>query len=319
LAPDEPVMDMSALAPEEEVVSLDALAPDEPVMDMSALAPEEEVVSLDALAPDEPVMDMSALAPEEEVVDLAALAPEPGAAAPVMDLASLASASAAGLAATGLVASLPAREVHPYDEPVFDLDSLAPAHLRTGVPAPPESVPSVPPEEAVDITLLTPDDDDAIVIDLDALRPEGPALAVPEVPPAEAAPVAPSASTTPDEDGEPVYTRTLAELYASQGASKQAVTVLRHLLAANPSDQELTSRIAELEAGAASVVSAHLEVEEEEEVETLARDLAESGAGGHEVHSPFAWAEELETAKAAGPTMREYFEGLLNWEPREGA
>jgi hypothetical protein len=131
------------------------------------------------------------------------------------------------------------------------------------------------------------------------------------------------AAAPPEDQGQPVYTRTLAELYAAQGAAKQAVEVLKHLQARNPMDSDLGSRIAELEAAAATTSPAGLaaEAKREEEVEALARDLAESGEGRHEVDTPFAWAEqEAEpTAETEGPTIREYFDGLLNWEPREGA
>ena len=118
-----------------------------------------------------------------------------------------------------------------------------------------------------------------------------------------------------EDDGEPVYTRTLAELYASQGAVKEAVGVLRRILADNPADQDVSRRVAELEAGWIQVPM------EEEEVEILARDLAESGATRHDVESPFAWAEKEPeaTAEVVGPTIREYFDGLLRWEPREEA
>ena len=69
-----------------------------------------------------------------------------------------------------------------------------------------------------------------------------------------------------------MYTRTLAELYASQGAARQAIEVLRRILAENPADEEIARRVEELEAGASQAPVA------EEEVETLARDLAASGA-----------------------------------------
>jgi hypothetical protein len=123
------------------------------------------------------------------------------------------------------------------------------------------------------------------------------------------------------DEGRLVYTRTLAELYAAQGASKQAIEVLRHLQALNPSDSEISRRIAEIETTGGPVASDDDAAPDDDEVEMLAKDLAESGASGNEVESPFAWAEkEPETgASAAGPTIREYFDGLLKWEPREDA
>ena len=338
------------LAPAGDLISLDALAPsfggiaepvvEELVMDLAALAPdpvvEEPVMDLAALAPDpvveEPVMDLAALAPdpvvEEPVMDLAALAPDPAVEELVMDLAALAP-EAEPVVDLGTLAP---------DEEVVSLDSLAPSLTDTEEARAPQAVePARAAEEAVDVTLLSPDRSDEIVIDLDALRPEGsvaeptPAAAAATVvappssaePRAEASDPAPEAPepgpvaesvAVPDDEGEPVYTRTLAELYASQGAVKEAVGVLRRILADNPADEEVSRRVAELEAGGIQVP-----IEEEEEVETLARDLAESGATRHDVESPFAWAdkEPEATAEVAGPTIREYFDGLLRWEPRE--
>ena len=361
---EEPVMDLAALAPEpvveEPVMDLEALAPDpvveDPVMDLAALAPdpvvEDPVMDLAALAPDpvveEPVMDLAALAPEPEpVVDLGALAPDED----VVSLDSLAptasdtilevDALAPGPEATAK-ATPPPPEWLGFDEPVFDLDSLAPSLTDTeGAKEAPPAAPAPAADEAVDITLLSPNRSDEIVIDMDTLRPEGSAPAAPEaappaapvvapppsaLPAAEASDPAPDASgpepeaesaATPEEQGEPVYTRTLAELYASQGAVKEAVGVLRRILADHPADEEIARRVAELEAGGIQVP---IEIEEEE-VETLARDLAESGATRHDVESPFAWAEKEPeaTVEVAGPTIREYFDGLLRWEPREEA
>jgi hypothetical protein len=280
-------------------------------MDLAMLAPEpeEEVMSLDALAP-EPA--------EEPAMDLAMLAPEPARSGP--------DESAPGF----------------FDEPVFDLDALAPA--RT----PSESALASPPpatDETVDITFLSPDEPDEIVIDLDALRSETVAPSSSAPPPAhpESAAAAPATSpvarpsaaegddgareseapSTGDEDGEPVYTRTLAELYVAQGATKQAIEVLRHLRAKTPADEEITRRLVELEAGAASAApeAATKGDERDEEIEALARDLAEGGSARHEVDTPFAWAESEPEAspQPSGPTIREYFDGLLNWEPRDRA
>ena len=60
------------------------------------------------------------------------------------------------------------------------------------------------------------------------------------------------------------------------------------------------------------------ERELKEALELMARDLAESGQGAHDVETPFAWtAEEADEAASHGPTIDEYFEGLLTWEPRD--
>lgn len=352
---EEAVMDLAALAPDEEIVSFDSLAPDaavgeEPVMDLAALAPDEEIVSLDSLAPDaavaeEPVMDLAALAPDEEIVSLDALAPDATAAeAVVMELAALAPAAKA-TAATPLPAETSPRGLDYYDEPVIDLDSLAPARSGLEASAPTNAAPP-PAEEAVNIQSLSPDEPDEIVVDLDALGPESAPVSAGAAPPGEVvaapspAPTQAQASATPappvpgprdeedeaeaeaatpsEEQGQPLYTRTLAELYAAQGATKQAVEVLRYLQTQSPADAELGSRIAELEAGGPTVSppGAAAAAKREEELEALARDLAQSGEGRHDVETPFAWTEkEPEPSKTPGPTIREYFDDLLNWEP----
>jgi hypothetical protein len=317
LPEEEPVFDLAALAPdepEEPVLDTAALAPDEPaeepVLDMAALAPdepEEPVLDMAALAPDEPeepVFDMAALAPdepEELVFDMAALAPdEPE--EPVLDMAALAPDEP--------------------EEPVFDMDALAPEPAaRTAV------------DEVVEVDFLAPDDPDEVVIDMDALRPDG---VDPEGSEEEAETVAPVADDELDDEeaGEPVYTRTLAELYVKQGAVDRALGVLRHLFEADADNRELADRIAQLEAGGDGA-DAQAEQEqpvdrrtwrpeesegadEAEEVESLARDLAQSGEGGHDIDSPFAWGEqEAEAPPAEGPTIRDYFDGLLSWEPGE--
>jgi hypothetical protein len=297
LAPDEPegpVFDMAALAPDEPegpVVDMVALAPDEPeepVFDMAALAPDE---------PEEPVFDMPALAPDEPegpVVDMAALAPDEP------------------------------------EEPVFDMAALAPE------PAAETEV-----DDIVDVDFLAPNEPDDIVIDMDALRPDGVDTEGSEE---EGETVAPVDDHDGDDDeaGEPVYTRTLAELYVKQGAVDRALAVLRHLSASDPENRELADRIAQLEVGGdgaggeprdeaagarrtwqpeQSNASDETKVDETEEgVEWLARDLAQSGEGAHDVETPFAWGEqEAEEPPSEGPTIRDYFDGLLSWEPGEDA
>jgi hypothetical protein len=273
--------------PEEPVLDMAALAPDEPeepVLDMAALAPDE---------PDEPVLDMAALAPdepEEPVLDMAALAPDEP------------------------------------DEPVLDMAALAP-----------EPAAGTEVDDVIDVDFLAPNEPDEIVIDLDALRPDGVDTEGSEE---EAETVAPPVEDDdPDDEGAggPVYTRTLAELYVKQGAVDRALGVLRHLSASDPDNRELADRIAQLEEGGDAAV-AELEGEApgrrqtwqpeqsdasdepEEEVESLARDLAQSGEGAHDVDTPFAWGEqEAEEPPSEGPTIRDYFDGLLSWEPEEDA
>ena len=192
--------------------------------------------------------------------------------------------------------------------------------------------------------VISPDESEEIV-DLDVLRAEhtavssGPPLSGPlEVEiaagdmEAEDRPFAALSASEPEvdtdvpaDDGEPIFTRTLAELYAKQGAVKEAITVMKHLLEENPQDAGLARRIAELEAGGGSPRGARAdeaESEEQEEddheVETLARDLAESGRRPKDVQSPFGWTDREPAAdEPEGPSIRDYFDGLLNWEPRD--
>jgi len=278
---------MASLAPDE---------PEEPVLEMASLAPDE---------PEESVLEMASLAPDEDVavgdgeaVDAALRSPDlPG-------------------------------------EIVIDLDVLRP--------------------EGVDEAR---EDDQGIQMNPSADLPAGPSDT------ARVGAEAPSDSETPadgvepgagdgagdegedadrereesEEDaGEPVYTRTLAELYVTQGAVARALGVLRHLLQSDPTNEELAHRIAELEEhgggeererSSASVPHVErraplpepTEDEPEEEVESLARELAASGDEGHDVDSPFSWSEEqVPEPPADGPSIRDYFEDLLAWEAEEG-
>jgi tetratricopeptide (TPR) repeat protein len=299
LAPDtesEPVLDMAALAPEAEaepVLDMAALAPEaeaEPVLDMAALAPEAEA---------EPVLDMAALAPEAEaepVLDMAALAPE-AEAEPVLDMAALA----------------PEAEAEPVAEPVLDMGLLAPEPETDPVMNMAALAPD-PGSDPAGVVLIMKDEPDDIVIDMDAL---GPGSSAPEESAADDDPVA---DESPEEGNTdvPLHTRTLAELYVKQGAIDRALVVLRHLRDADPRDPDIAQRIHELErdvvGGGASGESLP---EPEEEVETLARDLAQSGHGRDEVDTPFAWGETEPEEAAPGPTIREYFDGMLTWEPGE--
>ena len=285
LSVDEPApVDTATLPEEEPVLELAALAPDEPeeepVLDMAALAPDE---------PEEPVLDLAALAPdepEEPVLDLAALAPDDPE-EPVLDMAALAPDEP--------------------EEPVLDMAALAP-----------EPAAGTEVDDVIDIDFLAPNEPDEIVIDLDALRSDGVDTEGSEE---EAETVAPPVEDDdPDYEGAggPVFTRTLAELYVKQGAVDRALGVLRHLSASDPDNRELADRIAQLEEGGDGAVDAS--DEPEEEVESLARDLAQSGEGAHDVDTPFAWGEqEAEEPPSEGPTIRDYFDGLLSWEPEEDA
>jgi hypothetical protein len=339
---DEPVMDLAMLAPSvdddaepssssaETVVDVAALAPmsaeiEEPVFDLAALAPSNVASHLEAdvssegeprateafsgasvpaaMVPDEePVFELDTLAPSEtdpsatHATGAEGFAEKPG------------NGLMAGEEASqiGFVSSLSA-EGEP-DEVVLDLDDLRvePTVGSSGW------LPTGPLEVEFSAAGPTPTDVSAAPDVSDAAEPREPTS------PTE------DADTPSDDQGEPIFTRTLAELYAAQGAVKEAVTVLRHLLAESPGNEALTRRIAELESGAPVVraprdeVPAALPGQDDEEVEALARELAESGRGSHETESPFAWTDrESPPAPPSGPTIREYFDGLLKWEPRD--
>jgi hypothetical protein len=263
-----------------EVMSLDDLAPD------PEPEPELEVMSLDDLAPDpEPE-------PELEVMSLDDLAPDP--------------------------------EPEPELE-VMSVDALAPD-------AEPEAE-----LEVMSVDALAPDAEPELeVMSLDDLAPD------PEpdvVSLDQLAPAAPAAK----EPAAPVQTRTLAELYVKQGFVDKALDVLRQLHAKHPGADDIARRIDELERGAQELARASLHVQsasgdhddeggtdadldaaadgdDGDEMEALARDMAE-GSAEHEVDTPFAWtesdaADEPGTA-AGGPRIGDYFDGLLAWEERD--
>ena len=146
----------------------------------------------------------------------------------------------------------------------------------------------------------------------------------------------------PDEAAEQIQTRTMAELYVTQGLTDRAIDVYQHLVGASPDDAGLRARLEELRAGdqetdvASGETGAHTphpqaveqapEADESDdgEVETLARDLAASGDAEHEVDTPFAWAEEVSEEQGDvvdGPSIGRFFDDLLSYghasEPEE--
>jgi len=333
LAPsEEDAIDLADLAPEEleeDAMDLADLAPEEleeDAMDLADLAPsepEEEPVALSDLAPEAdegPAMDLGALAPDEDevapVADLASLAPDgpEDDEAAVMDLGSLAPEEGPEPALVDLEPEPdspeePGAELQewapevdePSDEPATELDALAPDEV--------EAPPAQEEVTMVDLVDQTADADEAETADAD----EGDSTV--------------SAATDADDDddhmpGEPVYTKTLAELYVKQGAIGQALEVYRHLAELHPGDGDIARRIVALESGG-GVEEGHgvLSDETEEEVEALARELSEHGNhADHDVDSPYTLHEPAEAREAEaeepaeeGPTIGDYFEGLLGW------
>ena len=256
---------------------------------------------------------------EESLFDLGDLAPDP----------------AADLPESRVMA-----HYEPTEEPIElgDLSADAPMGQPEAVFDFGELAPDEPAEEALDIGAVAPDEPAEEAFDIGAMAPDEPAE--------EAFGIGAMAPDEPveGEPAEPLYTRTLAELYVRQGFTDRAIDVFRQLLEDDPSDAALAMRLAELQAETTPpepapamsemeslvkpVVSeeladlgvAELEAPPEEEVETLARDLAEAGHRSHEVDSPFAWTEEeAQEENAAGPTIGEYFDGLLGWQQEDSS
>ena len=290
---------LEALEP--EILAEEEVARPEPVMDMADLAPDEEpVLDMADLAPDEePVMDIGALAPESEddVLDVASLAPEPEEDA--IDVAALAPEPEED--AIDVAALAPEPEV-----PTIDVAALAPE----------------PEDDAIDVAALAPEPEEP-AIDVASLAPE---------PEPEEAPAAPRSGSAPR-----IYTRTLGELYAKQGFVDRAVEVFRQLRVEHPDDEGIAQRLHELEsqldgsaapAPEAQASEDHAERARvrDEELEALARDLAEHRERQPEIDTPFAWTDsedpdEGEGASEDGNDARigDYFQSLLGYRSGGGA
>jgi len=231
-----------------------------------------EEISSTADAPNE--APTAADAPEEAVVDVAALAPDTAeteeAEAAVVDVAALAPDTA---------------ETEEAEEAVVDIAALAPDTAET--------------EEA-----------EEAVVDIAALAPDARETEKAEPALADVVAFAPDEEASVDDDepeDEPLYTRTMAELFVRQGLHERALDVYRRLLEDRPEDPDLITRIAELEAD-----------EAEEESEIQARQLADAGEGLHDVDTPFTWTQsEGPETDAGGPPIGEYFRRMLAWTPSE--
>jgi tetratricopeptide (TPR) repeat protein len=167
--------------------------------------------------------------------------------------------------------------------PVVPVDSLAPAAPTTGAPttgAPTTGAPTAeaPPAEAVDGPAADPDD--RPVVPIDSLAPPAPSPDGADRPVVSVQSLAPDSSDDPPHDvdsaddtphdvdssddthhdvdsvdgspkgpelGVEIQTETLAELYAGQGATEEAIEVYRKLLASDPDNESLARRLAELE------------------------------------------------------------------------
>ena len=168
-----------------------------------------------------------------------AAAPTAEAERPVVTIASLAPGAPAE---TMAVADAPP-EVVPEVEvgPVVPIASLAP-----GAPAETMAVADAAPD-------VVPEVEVGPVVPIAALAPGG----APGAPDEDGPPVVPVGSLAPDvgddvpddlvPGGREIYTETLAELYAGQGATDKAIEVYQKLIANDPDNEELTRRLTELE------------------------------------------------------------------------
>jgi len=119
---------------------------------------------------------------------------------------------------------------------VVSIEWLAPgvsAETTEALETAPESVPSVAVRPVVRIASLAPGAEDETSASTDP------------VPVGDAPPAVPIASLAPM--GGDIYTQTLAELYAGQGAIDEAIEVYQKLIANDPENETLTKRLTELE------------------------------------------------------------------------
>ncbi len=195
-----------------------------PVVPIASLAPEapaETVVPIASLAPE---------APAETVVPIASLAPG----APAETVVPIAS----------LAPEAPADTVVAPDavdgRPVVPIASLAPVDTVAASDAAPESAPDDA-RAVVPIASLAPGDveGDVVgerdVVPIPSLAPEGGAG---------------EAIQAPHDEGlidAEIYTQTLAELYAVQGATNKAIEVYGKLIADDPDNEALRTRLNALE------------------------------------------------------------------------
>lgn len=119
-----------------------------------------------------------------------------------------------------------------------------------------------------------------------------------------------------DEKGvtEHMYTRTLGELYVTQGALARALKVFQHLHKQDPVDAEIARRVEEIEADMLT------KLESKKEVQVLDYDVADRGCLGSEEGASKADANEgLEEVEPARPLIGDYFKGPLTWKSRESS
>ena len=243
--------------------------------------------------------------------------------------------------AMDLSALAPEEPEVPGDEPQFDPFALGEvlhdedavvedAVADFGALAPDEPA-AVAEEEIADFGALAPDEPAAVaeeeIADFGALAPDEPEVVAEEE-------IADFGVLAPDGLAEQIQTRTMADLYVTQGLMDRAIDVYENLVDAAPDDTELRARLERLRGGNADSEDSSGDHEapafdpgvveqlpeagggDDVEVETLARDLAGSGDDEHEVDTPFAWGEEdgPEPADVAeGPSVGVFFGDLLSY------
>ena len=145
------------------------------------------------------------------------------------------------LRATVAASAEPEAGAVPFDEPAAAAQPVA------AEPAPPDSSVGDASAGAIPVEDLAPDevelDEPVLEVSARAEDAHAPAPVVAEI--------EPGVETAADEstDGAEIYTKTLAELYAKQGAADKAVEVYRKLLEDDPDNGMFLHRVAELTRG----------------------------------------------------------------------
>ena len=250
-------------AQEAEERSDDVTAEDErPVVPIASLAPAALVETVAASEADRPVVPIASLAPGVPVAPVAATVGPPDAALevsdgddrPVVPIASLAPGVPVAPVAATVGPPDAALEVSDGgdDRPVVPIASLAPGAPVAVTVGPPDAALEVSEGDdrpVVPIASLAPesvpDEDDRVVVPIASLAPSEQDT----VPISSLAPEA--GEDAPEDDGSvggEIYTQTLAELYAAQGAPDRAIEVYVRLIADDPDNGALQKRLDALKA-----------------------------------------------------------------------
>jgi tetratricopeptide (TPR) repeat protein len=216
----------AAVEDERPVVPVSSLAPSAPA-ETVADGDQRPVVPVDSLAPAGPTGAPTAETPPAEVADAPAADADDR---PVVPIDSLAP---------------PAPSPDGPDGPVVPIDSLAP-------PAPSPDGPDGP---VVSVQSLAPDsgDDESHGVDSGDDASHGVDSGDDASQGVDSGDDSPKGAETPGsvelgaELSSEIQTETLAELYAGQGATEEAIEVYRKLLASDPDNESLAQRLAELE------------------------------------------------------------------------